>query len=59
MEGFREQPAARLARYAADHPDVSIYEDEFGEHYAWKPTPDGGELTHGHTEDALLGKLGG
>ena len=48
--------------YERTHPGVRIYEDEFGEHYAWKPEPGdpvSGELTHGHTGDELLAKLGG
>ena len=59
MEGITRWPGSRAAEYERDHPGVSIYTDEFGEHYAWKPTPDGGELTHGHTEDELVAKLDG
>jgi hypothetical protein len=42
------------------HPGTSIYTDERGVHYAWKPAPGdrlSGELTHGRTEDELLAKL--
>jgi hypothetical protein len=57
--GYCGGPGRGASEYERAHPGVSIYEDEFGEHYAWKATPDGGELTHGRTEDELLAKLGG
>ena len=62
MEGILRWPRSRASEYERDHPDVSIYEGEFGEHYAWKAAPGdrlSGELTHGRTEEELLAKLGG
>ena len=62
MEGISRWPGSRAAEYERDHPGVSIYEDEFGEHYAWKPVPGdplSGEIAHGHTEKELLDKLDG
>jgi hypothetical protein len=61
MEGILRWPGSRADEYRHAY-GVSIYTDEFGEHYAWKPAPgDGlsGELTHGRTEDELLAKLDG
>jgi hypothetical protein len=57
MEGILRWPRSRAREYERAHPGTRIYEGDFGEHYAWKATPDGGELTHGHTEDELLAKL--
>ena len=54
---LRHLPAVRLAMYQRAHPEFRIYEGEFRIHYAWKPSPDGGELTYGRTEDELLDKL--
>jgi hypothetical protein len=54
---LRHLPAFRLAMYQNAHPELHIYQDEFGNHYAWKPSGDGGELTYGRTEKELLGKL--
>jgi hypothetical protein len=57
MERILRWPRSRAREYERAHPGTRIYEGDFGEHYAWKATPDGGELTHGHTEDELLAKL--
>ena len=60
MEGILRWPRSRADEYERAHPGVRIYEDEFGEHYAWKPVPGSdcdGELTHGRTVDELLAKL--
>ena len=57
MERILRWPRSRADEYERAHPGVRIYKDEFGEHYAWKPTPDGGELTHCSTEDKLLDRL--
>jgi len=54
---LRHLPAVRLAEYGHAHPELRIYQGEFRIHYAWKPSPDGGELTYGRTEDELLDKL--
>ena len=62
MGGILRWPRSRADEYERDHPGVSIYEGEFGEHYAWKAEPGdrlSGELTHGRTEEELLAKLGG
>ena len=62
MEGILRWPRSRAREYERAHPGVTIYEDEFGDHYAWKETPGdrlSGELTHGRTEEELLAKLGG
>ena len=60
MKGITGLPGVASAEYERAHPGVRIYEDEFGEHYAWKPVPGdelAGELAHGHTEGELLAKL--
>jgi hypothetical protein len=62
MEGILRWPRSRAREYERAHPGVRIYKGEFGECYAWKPSPGdrlSGELTHGRTEEELLAKLGG
>ena len=53
MEGITQAAASRLAEYYRTH-EIYRVEDNW---YAWKPAPDGGELTHGRTEDELAAKL--
>ena len=58
MEGLRPSAASRLADYKRNHPETQIDPPVNGVHYAWTPTPDGGELTYGCTAKELADKLG-
>ena len=55
MEGLTRAASPRLDQYRNT---CEIYQLE-GNWSAWKPTPNGGELTHARTSDELADKLAG